>query len=265
MPYARNSLDGRRVYFEDEGGRGAPVVLAGGFGESIDLVRSSPVAQALPGDEFRLIYVDHRGHGRSDKPHDPEAYAMPLRVADAVTVLDELGIDRAHFVGMSWGGRLGFGIGEHAPDRALSLVIGGQQPYAWPDSPLTRIVTEGLAASQAEGMETFTLALEGFWGIRLPDSRRERVQDNDPAALQAAWNAALGEGDVSDDLRSWRVPCLIFIGAGDADFLDQARRAAGEIPNAEFLALQDLDHYAAHTSPEEVLLAAILGTLRAAN
>ena len=262
MPYARNAEDGSGVYFEDEGGEGVPVVLHGGFGESVDLVRSSPIAQALPADEFRLIYVDHRGHGRSDKPHEPEAYAMPLRVGDAVAVLDELGIDRAHFVGMSWGGRLGFGIGKHAPERVLSLVIGGQQPYRWPDSPLTRVVTEGLEASQTEGMEAFARALEGFWGVRFPEPRRAAGLDNDPAALQAAWAAALAEGAISDDLGAWRVRCLIFIGAGDADFLDQARRAASEIPDAEFISLEELDHYGAHTSPENLLLEAIFRTLR---
>src|ERR671910_2156874 len=132
MPYARNALDGRRVYFEDDGGDGAPVVLHGGIIDSDDLVRESNIAQALQKlpEEFRLIYVAHRGVGRSDKPHEVEAYAMPLRVADAVAMLDELGIERAHFIGNSWGGRLGFGIGEHAPERVLSLVIGGQQPYA---------------------------------------------------------------------------------------------------------------------------------------
>jgi len=261
VAYATNPVDGNQVYFEDDDGDRAAVVFHGGFGEAVDLVRDSPAAQAVPTDEFRHIYVDHRGHGHSDKPHDPEAYAMRLRVADVVAVLDELGIERAHFIGVSWGGRLGFGIGEHAPDRVLSLVIGGQQPYGWPDSPLTRAVTEGLAASQREGMEAFAKALEGFWGIRLPEPRRARGLDNDPAALHAAWTTALAEGAIAADLRSWRVPCLIFIGAADADFLDQARRAASEIPNAEFISVQDLDHYGAHTSPDEVVLDAILRTL----
>jgi len=261
MPHATNALDGSRVYFEDDGGEEAPVVLHGGFGESVELVRGSPIAQAIRADEFRHIYVDHRGHGSSDKPRDPAAYAMPLRVADAVAVLDELGIERAHFVGLSWGGRLGFGIGEFAPDRVLSLVIGGQQPYRWQDSALTRVVTVALDAAQSEGMEAFARGLEDFWQIRFPEPRRTRALDNDPAALRAAWRAALSEGAVSGDLRAWRIRCLIFIGAADADFLEQARHAASEIPNAEFMALNELDHYGAHTSPEKVLFEAILRTL----
>jgi hypothetical protein len=94
VPYAKNALDASGIYFEDDGGTGTPVVLHGGFLDSVATVRDLDLAQALR-DEFRLIYVDHRGVGRSNKPHEPDAYAMPLRVADAVAVLDELGIESA--------------------------------------------------------------------------------------------------------------------------------------------------------------------------
>jgi pimeloyl-ACP methyl ester carboxylesterase len=261
MPFAKNAVDGRHVYFEDDSGAGAPVVIHGGFGEPVELVRASPIAQALPADEFRLVFVDHRGHGRSDKPHEPAAYAMPLRVADAVAVLDALGVERAHFIGISWGGRLCFGIGEHAPERVLSLVIGGQQPYRWPDSPLVRVVTQGLAAARRQGSnEPFVEALERFWNIRFPDARRN--VDNDPAALDAAWQAALAEGPISGDLGTWQVPCLIFIGAGDLDFLEQAKRAADAIPRAEFISLAGRDHYGAHTGHDDPVIEAVLRTLR---
>lgn len=261
MAYAQNDIDGRRIYFEDDGDHGDVVVVHGGFGEPVELVRDSPLARALPTDEFRVVYVDHRGHGRSDRPHDPAAYAMPLRVADATAVLDELAIDRAHFLGTSWGGRLGFGIGQHAPDRVLSLVIGGQQPYAWPDSPLVRVVTDGLdAAREQDSIEPFIEALEGFWGIRFPEARR--TVDYDPAALHAAWQAAMAEGPISDNLEAWKLRCLIFIGAADVDFLEQARCAADDIPGAQFLSLAERDHYGAHTDQDQLLVDAVLRTLR---
>jgi pimeloyl-ACP methyl ester carboxylesterase len=60
---------------------------------------------------------------------------MPPRAHDAVTVLDQLGISRAHFIGLSWGARLGFGIGAGTPNRVRSLVCVGQQPYAGPTAP----------------------------------------------------------------------------------------------------------------------------------
>ena len=267
MPYAKNALDGRRVYFEDDGGDGAPVLLYGGIIDSVDLVRGSNIARALrepSTGEFRLVYVDHRGVGLSDKPHEVEAYAMTARVADALAVLDELGIERAHFIGNSWGGRLGFGVGEHAPERVLSLVIGGQQPYAIdPDGPLAHAVTETLSESRREeSMEPFVAMLESFAGARFPRELRERWLDNDPAAIEAAWSAALAEGAVSEDLGAWQVRCLIHVAAGDADFHDQARQAADEIPDAEFISVEEPDHVGAHLAQVDPVLPAVLRTLR---
>jgi pimeloyl-ACP methyl ester carboxylesterase len=261
MPYAVNGQDGVRVYFEDRGGDGAAVVFHDGFADSVRDLRELP--DALASEGFRVVFADHRGHGRSDKPHDPAAYAMPLRVADAVAILDRLGIESAHFAGRSWGGRLCFGIGEHAPRRVRSLVIGGNQPYAWPDSPISRTVGQALAAAREHATtEPLVRAFEAFWDIEFPGPQRERLLDNDPLALYAAWSAAMAEGAISSDLGRWQVPCLIFIGAADADFLEGARRAAEEIPDAALLVLEEAHHYAAHMSQDEVLIDAALRTLR---
>jgi pimeloyl-ACP methyl ester carboxylesterase len=163
------------------------------------------------------------------------------------------------------GGRLGFGIGEHAPERVLSLVIGGQQPYAIdPDGPLAHAATETLAASRREGsMEPFVEMLESFAGTRFPDALRERWLDNDPAAIEAAWSAAVAEGAISEDLGAWKLRCLIYVASGDVDFHDQAQQAANEIPNAEFISLEESDHVRAHLAEVDPLLAAVLHTLRA--
>ena len=72
----------------------------------------------------------------------------------------------------------------------LSLIIGGQQPYEWPDSPITRAVSHGLAAARAKGAEGAVEALEAFWKIRFPDERRARWVAIDAAALKAAWTTA---------------------------------------------------------------------------
>ena len=264
MSHATNAADGTRVYFEDDGGDGVPVLFYGGIFDWVEQVRASEIARALPKGEFRHIYVDHRGIARSDKPHDMTAYAMPLRAGDAVAVLDALNIERAHFVGSSWGGRLGFGFGEHAPDRTLALVLGGQQPYAIdPEGPLVRVVTEGLHAAQRGGMEALLHAMEDFWHVRFPDWQRGPWLENDPAAIQAAWSMALSEGPISRDLGAWGTPCLIYAGVSDADFYEQARAAAEEIPNAEFISLGGEDHFAAHNRTESII-ATVLRVLRSA-
>ena len=249
MPYATNSLDGTRVYVEDDGGPGAPVVFYGGILDSVVLVRRSSIARALQElpDEFRLVYADHRGLGQSDKPHDVGAYALPLQAADAVAVLDDLGLERAHFVGASYGGRLCFGIGQHAPERVLSLVAGGQQPYAIdPDGPLAQVIVGALDRTASEGAVAFVEALENYWHTRFPEPERTGYIEQDGAALAAMAGAMLTQGDVSPDLTSWTVPCLAYLGAGDVDFIEQAQRAAEEIPGMELITLDDLDHYGTH-------------------
>jgi len=266
MPYAQNATDRSRVYYEDDGGHGAPVVMLGGFLDPIDLVRDAPIAKALErlSQEFRLVFVDHRGHGRSDAPHDASAYAMSLRVADVTAVLDALQVGRAHHVGISWGGRLVFGIQQHAPDRARSLVIIGQQPYAIdPDGPLARVVGQALAATREQGIEALVEAFEAIAG-RYPDPVRAAYLAADAAAMRAAWSSAIAEGPVGENLGAWNVPCLICVAADDRDFFDQARRAAGEIPNAEFVSIEGQDHLGMDTARIDPVLPAVLRTWRRA-
>lgn len=264
MPYARNVLDAARVYFEDDGGEGVPVVILGGFLDPVELVRRAPIARALQplAAEFRCVFIDHRGHGRSEAPHDPGAYAMPLRVADVVAVLDGLGLERAHVVGLSWGGRLAFGVGEHAPERVRSLVVVGQHPYAIdPDGPLARVVGDALASSHGRGLEALVRAFEASVG-RYPDDVRSAYLAGDAAAMRAAFAAAIGEGAVSDRLDEWRVRCLICAAEDDVDFFEPARRAAGAIPGARFVSIAETDHLGLDSAPLGPVRDAILETLR---
>src|SRR5919109_3592792 len=186
MPYATNSGDGLHTYFEDSGAAGAPVLFYTGFADPLEVAKSSRLARALSG-EFRLIFADHRGQGGSDKPRDAAAYALPTRVADAVAVLDALGIERAHFLGSSWGARLGFTLGEHAPKRLLSLVLCGNQPYAWDiESPIAQAVAAAIAVSRQEGMTGFVETFEAALDYRFPEPAwRSTLEKNDP--LEAAW------------------------------------------------------------------------------
>ncbi len=264
MPYATNPLDGVRTYFEDSGGAGPPVLFYTGFADPLQVPKGSGLARALSG-EFRLIFADHRGQGGSDKPREASAYALATRVADAVAVLDALGIERAHFLGSSWGARLGFALGEHAPGRVLSLVLCGNQPYAWDlDSPTARAVAAAIAASRHEGMKGFVETFESALGYRFPEPDRTwTLEKNDPAALEAAWRSAQFEGPISRDLRTWRVPCLICAGQAD-EMHDDAKRAAEELPGAKFVSLVGHSHISAFYEADDLLLPHILELLRSA-
>jgi pimeloyl-ACP methyl ester carboxylesterase len=254
MPYATNAVNGVRTYFEDAGGAGAPVLFYSGFGDPLEVAKSSRLARALSG-EFRLVFADHRGQGGSDKPREASAYALTTRVADAFAVLDALSVERAHFLGSSWGARLGFALGEHAPERVLSLVLCGNQPYEWDlESPTAKAVAAAIAASTQEGMSGFVESFEAAVGYRFPEPERTwTLAKNNPAALEAAWRSAQVEGPVSRDLSAWRVPCLIC--AGEADEMhDDAKSAAEEIPGARFVSLASHSHISAFYEADDLLL-----------
>ena len=264
LPHATNPGDGVRTYFEDSGGEGAPVLFYTGFADPLEVATASRLARALIG-EFRLIFADHRGQGGSDKPYDASSYALPARVGDVIAVLDGLGIERAHFLGSSWGARLGYALGEHAPERVLGLVLCGNQPYAWNlESPTAHAVGAAIAASRQEGMNGFVETFESALGYRFPEPERTwTLEKNDPDALEAAWRSVQVEGAVSEDLSGWQVPCLIC--AGEADEMhDDARRAAAEIPGAKFVSLAGHSHISAFYEADDLLVPHILELLRTA-
>jgi pimeloyl-ACP methyl ester carboxylesterase len=248
VPFAQNPNDGCRIYFEDDGGDGPPVVILNGLGDPIAASRAWGVTQAISATH-RLILIDHRGHGDSDKPHDVGAYSTARRVADVVAVLDDLGIDRAHFIGASWGGRLLFGIAEYAPQRVLSLTIGGQMPYRFdPDSAGVRMVTAAFETGRS--MDDFVAALGGLGTVDAEP--RAWTMANDFEALAAAWQAAMMEDDIAE-LSKMDMPCLIYAGTNDVDFFEDARRAAAEISGAMFVPLEGLSHLEAHAHVDGIL------------
>ena len=181
-------------------------------------------------------------------------------------MLDTLGIERAHFLGSSWGARLGYALGEHAPERLRSLVLCGNQPYAWDlQSATARVVATAIAASRKSRHHgTRGRPSRPALDYRFPEPARTwTLEKNDPAALEAAWRSVHTEGPVSPDLGAWRVPCLIC--AGEADEMHgPAKRAASEIPGARFVSLTGHSHISAFYEADNVLLPHILALLRSA-
>jgi pimeloyl-ACP methyl ester carboxylesterase len=249
MPFATNPLDGCRTYFEDDEGDGPSVVLLNGLGDPIVASRAWGVSQRLAG-ACRMLYVDQRGHGRSDKPHDASAYAMRLCTADVLAVLDASRVDRAHLIGLSWGARLLFAFVGRFPERVQSATFGGQSPFAFnPDSPGVRTVSG--AFDRGRSMADFVEALGGFGGM--DDQTKRWTLENDFEALAAAWRAALAEGGVAAGMPGWRFPCLVYAGSEDVDFFQDARRAASLIPGATFVSLEGQGHLEAHANVDGIL------------
>jgi pimeloyl-ACP methyl ester carboxylesterase len=119
VPY-RHTSDGLRIRYEVHGPRhGAPVLLVQGLGtDSRGWVFQR---RALTRAGHRVVTVDNRGVGRSDKPLD--GYDLERMALDCVEVLDDVGIERAHVVGASMGGVIAQIMAVRHPDRLASLVL----------------------------------------------------------------------------------------------------------------------------------------------
>src|SRR5262245_20942154 len=111
LPYA--SHQSIRVHYQVDG-QGPALVLHHGLAGSLEVWRQLGYAAALR-DDYQLIMLDARGHGASDKPHERGAYGLLNHVADVLAVLDALQVRKAHFLGHSMGGLIGFGLAKHAP------------------------------------------------------------------------------------------------------------------------------------------------------
>lgn len=115
--------DGVRIRYTDEGA-GPPVVLIHGFIASGDLNWRLPGVIGLLVKDYRVITLDNRGHGKSDKPTDVNDYGVKM-VHDVLHLIDHLKIAKAHFVGYSMGGMITVKLATITPERMLSAVIGG--------------------------------------------------------------------------------------------------------------------------------------------
>ncbi|MGZ4193076.1 MAG: alpha/beta fold hydrolase [Solirubrobacteraceae bacterium] len=115
----RVAHDGVGIEYEVTG-EGRPVVLLHGFPDSGRLWRHQVPALAQAG--FEVIVPDMRGYGRSDKPAEVGAYAIPALAGDVLAVLDAAGADRAHVVGHDWGAAVAWGLAALAGDRVDHLV-----------------------------------------------------------------------------------------------------------------------------------------------
>ncbi|KQO81030.1 alpha/beta hydrolase [Rhizobium sp. Leaf262] len=125
--YSTFTRDGLQLSFFDEGDRaGVPVLLIHGFASSASVNWVHPGWLKTLGDAgYRVIALDNRGHGASDKPHDPDAYYPATMAQDAVGLLDHLGIEKAHVMGYSMGARISAFLAMANASRVTSLVFGG--------------------------------------------------------------------------------------------------------------------------------------------
>jgi len=180
---------------------------------------------------FRVVAVDQRGHGLSDKPHDAASYTMPTLVGDLVAVLDTYLLDSVRYLGYSLGGRVGWQLAVDAPEHVERAVLGGI-----PDGrPLAR-----LKVDQARAFLDHGTPVEDATTLRYV-SLAERVPGNDLRALVAiAEGMRLGETD-PDPASPPQQAVLIATGTEDP-IHDQSRHLASLLPRGEFADIPGRHH-----------------------
>ncbi len=233
--------DGVRIVF-DVRGEGPPVLLLHGFASDARINWERPgVVDELVRAGRAVVSYDARGHGRSDKPHDPAAYADGIMVRDAIELLDRLGLAAVDVVGYSMGAQVAAALAseERRVRRAVLGGIGtrlllrrpGEERY-----PALEI-SEALEATDPTGVTSVTARA---FRVFADATKADRLA---LAALQRARNV---EGHVALDRIT--VPVLVVVGDRDTLVGDAAALAAAILQGR--LVVVPGDHVAAVTRPE---------------
>ncbi len=140
----------QRIFFRYEGERGAFLVLHHGLlGSHEDWYAAGYVEELAK--EFRVVIPDARGHGRSDKPAEPEQYSQLQMAEDLIEILNELGIRNSHFVGYGIGALVGFELLRRFPERVRIAILGGESALMTP-------AVQEVYRAEAESLKAMSLA-----------------------------------------------------------------------------------------------------------
>jgi pimeloyl-ACP methyl ester carboxylesterase len=251
VPQAR-STGGVQLYYEQTGS-GTPLLFVHEFAG--DHRSWEPQVRAF-GRRYRCIAYNARGYPPSDVPEDPEAYSQDLAVADAIAVLDHLGIEKAHLIGLSMGGFCTLHVGLKHPHRALSLVVAG---CGYGAQPARRDAFMAESEANARMFQTEGSAAASTRYSVGP--ARVQHQNKDPrgwaeAAGQLAEHSATGAAltqlgvqrlrpllyDLVEDLRRIEVPMLVVTGDEDEGALDASLMLKRTIPSAGLVVMARTGH-----------------------
>ena len=240
----RVTVNGIDIAFEMTGPSAAPVVT---LSHALATHRGmwEPQRAALE-STYRVLRYDTRGHGSSDVPGGP--YTFPQLVEDIRGLLDVVGVERTHFVGISMGGMIGQWFALTHPQRLRSLVLCDTSPRTAPEA--AAIWDERVAVAARDGMSAHVEPSIERWFT--PRFVRERPEIVDPirAMVRAtdkrgyiACAAALREHDVLDRLSEIEVPTLVMVGEDDPGTPVAAAEAIYErIKGSELVVLKSASH-----------------------
>jgi 3-oxoadipate enol-lactonase len=189
---------------------------------------------------FRVLRYDMRGHGDSGAP--PGAYSIDRLGRDVLELMDYLGIERAHFLGLSLGGFVGQWLGVHAPQRIDRLVLSNTAPHLGPATYFDERIA-ALTQDAALGAAADTFLANWF-----PAALRERddatirrframILRTPPQGLAGTF-AAVRDADLRRTIALIDGPTLVVGGDHDTVTLpEHSRQIAAAIPGARLAML----------------------------
>ncbi len=216
----------------------APVVLAvHGFASSAFANwTATGWTRELARAGYRVISMDQRGHGASDKPHDPAAYTMDALTADVLTVIDTYLLDEVALVGYSLGARVGWHAASELSLHITRAVLGGI-----PDGdPLTRFRVDEARAFLADGTPIQDRLTAGYLTMA------SAIRGNDLSALVSLVEGMRG-GPQPHAANAPSQPVLFATGSEDR-IVEASRALAEATPSGEFFEIPGRNHFNAPTS-----------------
>ena len=223
--------DGVSIAYLDEG-KGEPILLIHGFASNVATNWVDPQwVRTLTQDGRRVIALDNRGHGQSDKLYEPARYGAPEMAEDAIRLLNHLNIDRVDVIGYSMGARIAAFLAFAHPDRVRSIVFGG----------LGINMVRGMVGSGPLAAALQAPRLEDVTNDTARSFRVFAEQTNSDLKALAACMRGPREKVPREKLAELAVPVLVAVGSGDV--IGGSGEALAElIPNAQFLDISGRDH-----------------------
>lgn len=231
--------------FADDTGRAdqEAVLFLGSLGSTHRMWE--PQARAFSAD-YRVLCPDIRGHGNSPVPAGP--YSIAGLAADVLALLDRLGVEQAHVVGLSLGGMIAMEIASSHPERVRSLAVLSTSAFLGPRWAWT----ERAALVRGSGTAAVSTAVVGRWftpgfAVTNPDlvAEMQRMIEQTPAEGYAACCEAIADMDLRDRLGTITAATLVIAGREDtATPPEHLQAIARAIPNATNLEVSPAAHLA---------------------
>lgn len=223
--------DGVRITYLDEG-EGEPILLIHGFASNVAANWIDPQwVRTLRQAGRRVIALDNRGHGESDKLYEPERYGAPEMAEDARRLLDHLGIERADVLGYSMGARIAAFLVFAHPERVRSVIFGGLGIHM-----VRGMVGSGPLAKALEAPRLKDVTNDTARSFRIFAEQTK----SDLKALAACMRGPR-EKVPREKLGEITVPVLVAVGSEDV--IGGSGAALAElIPSAQFLEITGRDH-----------------------